>query len=81
MFKTELKAGLAALALVALVGCGETVGERGLSGAGIGAAGGALGGAMVGAPATGAIVGGAVGAGLGAFTDEDELDLGEPIWE
>jgi osmotically inducible lipoprotein OsmB len=65
----------------ALAACGNTTGERGLSGAGIGAAGGAIGGALVGAPAVGAAIGGASGAAIGAFTDENDLDLGEPIWE
>ena len=46
---------------IALAGCGNTVGDRGLSGAGIGAAGGAVIGAMVGAPLAGA----AIGAGAG----------------
>ncbi len=66
---------------LALAGCGETVGERGLTGAGIGAAGGAVGGALAGVPATGAAIGGAIGGAAGAFTDEKDLDLGEPIWE
>jgi hypothetical protein len=72
---------LAALALVALAGCGESKGDRALSGAGIGAAGGALGGALLGGnPATGALIGGAVGAGAGALTDKNDIDLGKPIW-
>jgi len=71
---------LVALVFLALTGCGQTTGDRALSGAGLGAAGGALGGAAVGAPATGALLGGAVGGAAGAFTDPDDINLGEPIW-
>lgn len=70
-----------AVALLALAGCGQTRAERGISGGGIGAAGGAVGGALAGAPALGALLGGAAGAATGVFTDEDDLDLGEPIWQ
>jgi uncharacterized membrane protein len=80
MQKIGIKATLAALALVALAGCGESKTDRALSGAGIGAAGGALGGALLGSPATGALIGGAVGAGAGALTDPNDIDLGKPIW-
>lgn len=76
-----LKTGVAAVALLALAGCGETTGERALSGGAIGAGAGALGGAAVGAPVTGAAIGGAAGAGTGALTDEDDIDLGDPIWD
>lgn len=81
MTRTAMTAGAAAALLLALSGCGETVGERGLTGAGIGAGTGAVGGALVGAPATGALIGGAAGGATGAFTSEDEIDLGEPLWE
>jgi hypothetical protein len=30
---------------------------------------------------TGAIVGGAAGGATGALTDEDDIDLGDPIWD
>lgn len=76
-----LRTGAAVVALLALAGCGETTGERALSGGAIGAGAGALGGAAVGAPATGAAIGGAAGAGTGALTDEDDIDLGDPIWD
>jgi osmotically inducible lipoprotein OsmB len=33
-----------------------------------------------GSPTTGAVLGGAAGAAAGILTDEDDLDLGEPIW-
>jgi hypothetical protein len=57
----------AALAL-ATAACGETPGERALTGGAIGAGGGALVGAAAGNPAAGAIVGGLGGAAVGAAT-------------
>lgn len=66
--------------MVALSACGNTTGDRALSGGGIGAGAGALGGLMVGAPLEGALIGGAVGAGTGALTRSDQIDLGRPIW-
>lgn len=76
--------GLAAFCLVLVVllsGCGNSTGDRAISGAGIGAGVGAVGGLMVGAPLEGALIGGAVGAGTGALTDESQIDLGWPIWK
>lgn len=56
--------------------CGDTKGERALSGGAIGAGVGAVGGAVTGgSPWTGAIIGGAAGAATGALTDEDDIDL------
>ncbi len=78
---TLLRGGVLAAAVFAVAACGETAGERGLSGAGIGAGAGAVGGALMGAPATGAALGAGTGAAAGAFTDESQIDLGEPIWE
>ena len=66
---------------LALSGCGDTVGDRGLSGAGIGAGVGAVGGALVGAPLAGAAIGAAAGAGVGAATTPSQVDLGKPAWE
>ncbi len=61
---------------VGLAACGNSTGERALSGGGIGAGTGALGAAVLGAdPVTGAVVGGAAGAATGALTDEDDIDL------
>jgi hypothetical protein len=57
----------AALAL-ATAGCGDTPGERALTGGAIGAGGGALVGAATGNVAAGAIVGGLGGAAIGAAT-------------
>jgi osmotically inducible lipoprotein OsmB len=70
-----------ALFLLALAACGETTGDRALSGAGIGAAAGAVGGALVGAPLAGAAIGAGVGAGTGALTSPSQVDLGKPVWE
>lgn len=64
-----------ALCLV-LAGCGNTKGERALSGGGIGAGIGAAGTALTGGnPWGGALVGGAVGAATGALTDKDDINL------
>jgi len=69
------------VAALALSGCGKTVGDRGLSGAGIGAASGAAIGAMVGNPLAGAAIGAGAGAVAGAVTSPSAVDLGKPIWE
>lgn len=61
---------------LALAACGNTQGERALSGGALGAGVGAVGGALVGGSATtGAVVGGAVGAATGALTDRDRVSL------
>ncbi|ABC22303.1 hypothetical protein [Rhodospirillum rubrum] len=65
---------------VSLSACGESTGDRALSGGAIGAGAGAGAGLLFGAPATGAAVGGAVGAGTGALTDSKQIDLGKPVW-
>ncbi len=65
----------------ALGGCGNTTGERAISGGGIGAGVGAIGGFLVGAPLEGALIGGAVGAGTGALTKPGQVNLGRPIWK
>jgi len=67
--------------LLVLTACGESRGDRALSGAGIGAGVGAVGSAVTGgSPVTGAVVGGAVGAATGAVTDRNDVDLGRPVW-
>ncbi len=71
---------VAALSLVGLSACGQSTGDRALSGGAIGAGAGALGGALVGAPVTGAVLGGAAGAAGGALTRPDQVDLGKPVW-
>jgi len=79
MKRTVLAACLAISAL-SLAACGNTTGDRALSGGGIGAGVGALGGLMVGAPLEGALIGGALGAGTGALTSPNQVDLGRPAW-
>jgi hypothetical protein len=67
---------IAALALAAA--CGQTTGERAVSGGGIGAGVGAAGAAVTGGdPLTGAVLGGAAGAAAGGLTDEEDVDLGD----
>jgi len=73
---------IATLFALTVAACGNTQGDRALSGAGIGAGVGAVGSAILAAdPVTGAVVGGAVGAATGAMTDEDDVDLGDPAWK
>jgi osmotically inducible lipoprotein OsmB len=72
-------------ALVALVfllaACGSSTGDRGLSGAGIGAAAGTAVGAVTGLGIIeGALIGAGAGGLTGALTDEDTIDLGDPWW-
>jgi hypothetical protein len=67
---------LASILTFGLAACGDTTGERALSGAGIGAAGGAAVGAATGGSVLGgAALGAAGGAAVGALTDEDDIDL------
>lgn len=67
--------------LAMLSACGSSTTDRALSGGAIGAGVGAAGSAATGgSPVTGAVVGGAVGAAAGGLTDEDDVDLGEPVW-
>lgn len=62
--------------------CGSSTEDRAISGGAIGAGTGAAAGAATGGSVLGgAVLGGAAGAGTGAVTDEDDIDLGDPIWE
>ncbi len=62
--------------MLAVAACGNTRGERALSGAGIGAGAGAVGTAITGGnPWAGAVVGGAAGGIVGAVTDKDDINL------
>lgn len=78
-----IKQFVAIIAVVALISaCGNTPGERAVSGAGIGAGAGALGGAIVGGSvAGGALVGGLAGAAVGGLTNSNQVYLGQPIWK
>ena len=64
-----------------LSACGNTSGERAVTGGALGAGAGAVGGALLGAPLAGAAVGGAAGAATGALTDPNDINLGKPIWK
>jgi hypothetical protein len=75
---------LSALTVIGLVlgACGSSTTDRALSGGGIGAAAGAGTAAVTGgSPVTGGLLGGAAGAAIGGLTDEDDLNLGDPIWD
>jgi hypothetical protein len=67
----KLLISLSSIGLLGLAACGETTGERALSGGVIGAGGGAIAGAAMGNPLAGAAVGGLAGAGVGAMTTPD----------
>ena len=67
---------LLATITISLSACGNTTGERALSGGGIGAgAGAATAAATGGSIGGGALLGGAAGAAIGAATDEDDVDF------
>ena len=69
-------------ACLLVAACGESKLDRGLSGAAIGAGAGAAAGAATGHSATGgALLGGAAGGAAGVLTDEDDVDLGDPVWK
>ncbi|MET4700049.1 osmotically inducible lipoprotein OsmB [Constrictibacter sp. MBR-5] len=79
LLKTSVLVSALALSLAA---CGNSSGERALSGAGLGAAGGALVGGLAGGSLVGgALIGGAAGAVAGAVTDKDDVNLGKPAWK
>jgi uncharacterized membrane protein len=72
---------LAAALAAGLAACGQSQGDRALSGAGLGAAGGAAVGALTGgSPLTGAVIGGVGGAAAGALTSPRDVNLGRPAW-
>jgi len=71
---------LAVLPALTLGACGDTMGDRALSGGGLGAGAGLLAGSFAGSPLTGALIGGALGAGAGAITSSDQFSLGKPFW-
>lgn len=73
---------VALLISIGLTACGQTRTERGVSGAGIGAAAGAATSGVTGGNILGgALLGGAAGGAAGALTEEEDLDLGDPIWD
>jgi hypothetical protein len=71
-----------ALLALGLAGCGTTTEDRGISGAGLGAAAGTVIGAVAGFGLwQGALLGAGVGAAAGALTDSRDVDLGKPLWK
>src|SRR5262249_34386204 len=63
------RATIVAAILLGVTACGDTWGQRAVTGGGIGAGTGAVVGAVTGlGPLTGAVIGGAAGAGIGAAT-------------
>jgi osmotically inducible lipoprotein OsmB len=69
------------LATLALAACGQTTGDRAISGGLLGAGtGAAISGITGGSLGTGALVGGAAGAAGGALTSGRDVNLGRPIW-
>lgn len=68
-------------AALLLAGCGSTTEDRAISGGAIGAGVGAGAGALTGGNVLGgALLGGAAGAATGALTDQNDVDLGRPVW-
>ncbi len=78
----RLFAACVILAGANLSGCGTNSVERGATGVGVGAATGAAIGALFGGIGAipGALIGGGFGAGTGVATDEEDINLGEPVW-
>jgi len=69
------------LGTLALAACGQTTGDRAVSGGLLGAGtGAAIGGITGGSVGTGALLGGAAGAAGGALTTPRDVDLGRPAW-
>lgn len=80
MRKTVLALAIAA-ATLSVSACGQSTGDRALSGGAIGAAGGAaIGGLTGGSALGGALLGGAAGAATGALTSPNDINLGRPAW-
>ncbi|MGQ0528083.1 MAG: hypothetical protein ACT4OY_08680 [Alphaproteobacteria bacterium] len=74
--KTFIKICMVIALCAPVAACGNTKGERALSGAGIGAGIGAGAAAIAGGSlATGAVIGGAAGAATGALTDKDDINF------
>jgi hypothetical protein len=72
---TDMRTIIIAIAAILVSGCGTDTGDRGLSGAAIGAGIGIIGGPP------GMLVGGAIGAGVGIATTPKQIDLGKPAWK
>jgi osmotically inducible lipoprotein OsmB len=73
---------LAVACTALLAACGTTTEDRAISGGAIGAGVGAGAGALTGGNALGgALLGGAAGAAGGALTNENDINLGKPVWK
>ncbi len=71
----------AVLATLGLAACGQSTGDRAVSGGLLGAGAGAGVSALTGGSlATGALIGGAAGAAGGALTNPGTVNLGRPAW-
>ncbi len=67
---------------ILLSACGSTTTDRGISGAGIGAAAGTVVGAVTGLSLVqGALIGAAAGGITGVATDKSQVNLGDPVWK
>lgn len=77
--KTFITKTIVVITLAAfLSACGNTKGQRALSGGAIGAGVGTVGAVILNAnPVTGAVIGAAAGAATGALTKKKNLDLGD----
>ena len=71
----------ATMSLRVLSACGTSTQDRAISGGAMGAAAGGVAGLLLDRPVAGALLGGAAGAAAGALTDEDQIDLGKPVWK
>ncbi|PZW50960.1 hypothetical protein C8P66_101175 [Humitalea rosea] len=69
-----------ALGSLGLAACGQTTGDRAVSGGLLGAGGGAVIGSLSGNAGAGALIGGAAGAAGGALTSPGTVNLGRPAW-
>lgn len=68
------------LAAGTLAACGQSTGDRAVSGGLLGAGAGAAIGSLSGNAGTGALIGGAAGAAGGAATSPGTVNLGRPAW-
>jgi hypothetical protein len=71
---------LLAVAGLGLAACGQTTGDRAVSGGLLGAGAGAAVGSLSGNAGAGALIGGAAGAAGGALTSPNTVNLGRPVW-
>ena len=76
MSRTATLAVIASALSLLTAACGQTPGDRALSGGAIGAASGAVVGSTVGHPIAGAVVGGVGGAAIGAATTPQRDNYG-----